>query len=84
MFIRKFSRKSLVNLRNEGRCSRAQVATSCEYLLLRKKRALPPTRVVVDVDDDAGFGWVGALRDALKRAETEDMRVYVVSRTQDR
>lgn len=60
------------------------MATSCEYLLLRKKRPLPATRVVVDVDDTVDFGWVGPLRDALKRAEAEDMRVYVVSRAKDR
>lgn len=60
------------------------MATSCEYLLLRKKRALPATRVVIDVDDVSKYGWVEPLRDALKRAETEDMRVYIVSRVKDR
>lgn len=57
---------------------------SCEYLLLHKKRALPATHVVVDVDDVSKFGWVEPLRDALQRAASEDMRVYVVSRAKDR
>lgn len=69
-------------LRREER--HAQVATSCEFLLLRKKRALPAAHVVVDVDDAAGFGWVAPLREALRRAEAEDVRVYAVSRAKDR
>lgn len=31
--------------------------------------------------DDTSYKWVDALRDALERAESEDMRVYVVSRS---
>lgn len=58
-----------------------QVAASCEYVLLRRARALPERHVVVDVADDTSFAWVEALRDALARAEGEDMRVYCVART---
>ncbi|KAL0872273.1 hypothetical protein ABMA27_004663 [Loxostege sticticalis] len=58
-----------------------QVAASCEYVLLRKVPQLPPTNVIIDVTDDTSYKWVDALRDALERAESEDMRVYVVSRS---
>ncbi|XP_061721884.1 fatty acid synthase-like [Cydia pomonella] len=54
-------------------------AGSCEYVLLRRTPAVPSTRVVLEVRDDV-FNWVESLKDAMKRAETEDMRVYVWSR----
>ncbi|CAH0584002.1 unnamed protein product [Chrysodeixis includens] len=57
-----------------------QVAASCEYVLLRRKPALPARHVVVEVTDDAAYRWVDALREALAQAETEDMRVYCVAR----
>lgn len=59
-------------------------AAGVEYLLLRPTPALPAAPpVVIDVTDDAAFPWVDTLREALSRAETEDMRVYVVSRAAD-
>nr|AGR49310.1 fatty acid synthase [Agrotis ipsilon] len=58
-----------------------QVAASCEYVLLRRAPALPAQHVVVDVADDTSYAWVDALREALARAEGEDMRVYCVART---
>ncbi|XP_049706557.2 fatty acid synthase [Helicoverpa armigera] len=57
-----------------------QQAASCEYVLLRRAAAPPAAHVVVEVPDDGSYAWVEALRDALARAEAEDMRVYCVSR----
>ncbi|XP_063827966.1 fatty acid synthase [Ostrinia nubilalis] len=57
-----------------------QLAAGCEYLLLQRTPEIPSTHVVVDVTDDSSYAWVDALREAVARAETEDMRVYVVSR----
>lgn len=61
-----------------------QPAAGREYLLLRAPPA-PPTAppVVIDVTDDVEFPWVKRLRDALARAEVEELRVYVVSRAAD-
>lgn len=56
-----------------------QRAASCEYLLLRRKTELPAARVVVHIGEDSSYGWVETLREALKRAESEEMRVYAVS-----
>lgn len=58
-----------------------QVAASCEYVLLRRAPALPAERIVVEVGEDNSYAWVETLRDAMKRAETEDVRVYAVSRS---
>lgn len=57
-----------------------QAAASCEYILLRAQAVLPADSVVVDVTDDSAFTWVDELRSALHRAESEDVRVYAVSR----
>ncbi|CAH0729423.1 unnamed protein product, partial [Brenthis ino] len=57
-----------------------QVAASCEYVLLRRRAAPPPTRVVVEVTQDGAYAWVDALREALRRAESEQLRVYAWSR----
>ncbi|XP_063539374.1 fatty acid synthase-like [Cydia strobilella] len=54
-------------------------AGSREYVLLRRTPAVPTTRVVLEVRDD-DFDWLKPLQDAMKRAETEDMRVYLWSR----
>ncbi|CAK1550869.1 unnamed protein product [Leptosia nina] len=56
-----------------------QPAANCEYLLLRRRRQVPAKSVVVEVDDEA-YGWVERLREALQRAESEEMLVYAVSR----
>lgn len=63
-------------------CVSRQVAASCEYLLLRRTPALPAQHVVVHVDE-AGYAWVDALREALARAEAEELRVYCVARAAD-
>ncbi|XP_061378336.1 fatty acid synthase [Danaus plexippus] len=57
-----------------------QVAANCEYLLLRRRIQLPSQRVVLEVDEGNSYAWVDTLRDTMKRAENEDMRVYVWSR----
>ncbi|XP_039755412.1 fatty acid synthase [Pararge aegeria] len=54
-----------------------QAADGREYLLLRRRAALPPA-VAVELDD--GFAWVEPLREALLRAEREPLRVYAVAR----
>lgn len=56
-----------------------QRAASCEYVVFRRITTLPATRIVVEVRDD-NFAWVETLRDAMKRAESEELRVYVWSR----
>lgn len=61
-----------------------QPAAAGEYVLLRRAPVLPPQHVVIHVPDDDKYEWVPALRDALQRAEKEDMRVYVVSDVKDR
>ncbi|CAH2091553.1 unnamed protein product [Euphydryas editha] len=57
-----------------------QVAANCEYLLLRRRPEPPARRVVVEVAEDDKYAWVETLREAMKSAESEPMRVYVVSR----
>lgn len=57
-----------------------QVAANCEYLLLRRAPQPPARHVVVEVTEDDKYTWVETLREALKRAESEPMRVYVASR----
>ena len=64
--------------------SARQAAEGCEYYVLRAARPPPAAHVAVEVDDVTSYGWVERLRDALKRAETEDIRVYAVSRLKDR
>ncbi|KAI8423484.1 hypothetical protein MSG28_012600 [Choristoneura fumiferana] len=56
-----------------------QRAVACEYVLLHRVATHPATRIVLEVRDD-DFAWVEALRDAMKRAESEELRVYVWSR----
>ncbi|KAG6462008.1 hypothetical protein O3G_MSEX013000 [Manduca sexta] len=60
-----------------------QAAAACEYLLLRKRVALPAAHVVIDITDDKAFGWVDDMRTALARAESEELRVYAVTRAVD-
>nr|QLI61974.1 fatty acid synthetase 2 [Streltzoviella insularis] len=57
-----------------------QVAATGEYVLLKRQPAVPAAHVIIEVVDDNAYKWVEPLRDALKRAETEDIRVYAVSR----
>ncbi|XP_047503403.1 fatty acid synthase [Pieris napi] len=61
--------------------SRARTPDS-EFLLLRRETSPPAAHVIVDADEPS-FAWVERLRDALKRAESEDIRVYAVSRAPD-
>ncbi|XP_038206276.1 fatty acid synthase-like [Zerene cesonia] len=56
-----------------------QVAANSDYVLLRKRPVLPGVSVVVEIEEDS-YEWVERLRDAMKRAESEDIRVYAVSR----
>ncbi|KAI8425437.1 hypothetical protein MSG28_007182 [Choristoneura fumiferana] len=56
-----------------------QRSVACEYVLLRRPSALPATHIILEVRDD-DFAWIEALRDAMKRAESEELRVYVWSR----
>ncbi|KAI8423488.1 hypothetical protein MSG28_012603 [Choristoneura fumiferana] len=56
-----------------------QCVTTCEYLLLRHVATLPAARIILEVRDD-DFAWVKTLRDAMKRATSEELRVYVWSR----
>ncbi|KPJ07407.1 Fatty acid synthase [Papilio machaon] len=68
-------------LRSAGLVSVArQRAAACEYLLLRREPTPPPAHLVLEIAEDSSYAWVETLRDALKRAETEDVRVYVWSR----
>lgn len=62
--------------------ARVAAATS-EYVCAWRARALPAARAVLDVSDDAGFGWLDELKAALARAEGEDSRVYCVTRRAD-
>ncbi|XP_048000881.1 fatty acid synthase-like [Leguminivora glycinivorella] len=55
---------------------------SCDYMLLRRVVTVPTTKVVIQVRDD-DYAWVEELKDARKRAETEDMRVYVWSNSSE-
>lgn len=57
-----------------------QRAAARDYLLLRKEAPALPTNVVLEIPEDSSYAWVETLREALKRAESEDMRVYVWSR----
>lgn len=57
-----------------------QNAGACDYLLLRRDLPLPAERVVVDVTGP-DYEWVEPLKRAVKRAESEDLRVYVVARS---
>ncbi|KAI8423475.1 hypothetical protein MSG28_012596 [Choristoneura fumiferana] len=56
-----------------------QCVTTREYLLLRRVATLPAARIILEVRDD-DFAWVETLRDAMKRATSEELRVYVWSR----
>lgn len=56
-----------------------QHAVTSEYVLLRHADKLPTASIVLEVRDN-DFAWVEALRDAMKRAKSEDLRVYVWSR----
>ncbi|XP_045766807.1 fatty acid synthase [Maniola jurtina] len=56
-----------------------QVAGASELLLLRRRAAPPPERIVVELDD--GYAWVEPLREALRRAESEPLRVFAVARS---
>ncbi|XP_063535514.1 fatty acid synthase [Cydia strobilella] len=58
--------------------SRARAA-SCEYVLLRREATVPPTKIVLEARDD-DYAWVESLKQSMKRAETEDLRLYVWSR----
>ncbi|XP_063375503.1 fatty acid synthase-like [Cydia amplana] len=60
--------------------SRARTA-SRELLLLRRAAALPATNIVIEARDDY-YTWVDDLKDAMKRAECEDLRVYLWSSEQ--
>ncbi|XP_061709202.1 fatty acid synthase-like isoform X2 [Cydia pomonella] len=60
--------------------SRART-TSREYLLLRRVAAVPATKIVIEARDD-DFAWVDNLKDAMKRAEHENLRVYLWSSEQ--
>ncbi|XP_061706492.1 fatty acid synthase-like [Cydia pomonella] len=55
---------------------------SCEYVLLRPAVTVPVTSVIIEVRDE-DYSWVERLKIALKRAEREDMRVFVWSRAPD-
>lgn len=57
-----------------------QAAANCEYVLARRAPAPPAARVLVEVTDDGAYAWVDELREALRRAESEPMRVYAWSR----
>ncbi|XP_063375221.1 fatty acid synthase-like [Cydia amplana] len=52
---------------------------SREYILLRRTTTLPSTRIILEARDD-DFQWVDQLKDAMKRVQTEHLRVYVWSR----
>ncbi|XP_063616349.1 fatty acid synthase-like [Cydia splendana] len=54
---------------------------SREYLLLRRAAAVPATKIVIEARDD-DYAWVDYLKDAMKRAEREDLRVYLWSSEQ--
>ncbi|KAI8423490.1 hypothetical protein MSG28_012604, partial [Choristoneura fumiferana] len=56
-----------------------QGAAACEYVLLRRVATRPATRIILEVRDD-DFAWVETLGDAMKRATSEELRVYVWSR----
>ncbi|KAI8426660.1 LOW QUALITY PROTEIN: hypothetical protein MSG28_005429 [Choristoneura fumiferana] len=57
-----------------------QRAAACEYVLLSRAAPPPPppARLVFEVRED-DFSWVEPLREALRRAESEELRVYVWS-----
>ncbi|XP_060802513.1 fatty acid synthase-like [Amyelois transitella] len=57
-----------------------QVTATCDYIMLRRKVTLPKEQVVIEIGEDDEYNWVEPLREAMKRAESEDMRIYVVSR----
>ncbi|XP_061706554.1 fatty acid synthase-like [Cydia pomonella] len=57
-------------------------SASYEYVLLRPAAAVPATSVVVEVRED-DYSWVERLKVALKRAESDDLRVFVWSRAPD-
>ncbi|XP_063380019.1 fatty acid synthase-like [Cydia fagiglandana] len=54
-------------------------SASCEYMLLRPAATVPATSVIIEVRDD-DYSWVERLKVVLKRAESEDLRVFVWSR----
>lgn len=55
-----------------------QVINKREYVLFRRVVTLPLSRIVIELDDER-YDWVERLRVALRRAEREPIRVYVVS-----
>ncbi|XP_061706672.1 fatty acid synthase-like [Cydia pomonella] len=61
--------------------SRARTG-SREYILLRRTTTLPSTRIILEARND-DFSWVDTLKDAMKRVQTEDSRVYVWSSDHD-
>ncbi|XP_063632471.1 fatty acid synthase-like [Cydia splendana] len=57
-------------------------AASREYVVLRRVPNVPATKILIEVHDD-DFTWVENLKVAMKRAESEDLRVVVWSRAPD-
>ncbi|XP_053606924.1 fatty acid synthase-like [Plodia interpunctella] len=60
-----------------------QVTATCDYITLRRKPTLPQDHVLIEIEEDEEYKWVEPLREAMKRAETEELRIYVVSRAAD-
>ncbi|XP_048487531.1 fatty acid synthase isoform X3 [Plutella xylostella] len=56
-----------------------QVAANSDYLLLKKVATIPKDTIIIDVTP-TDYKWVETLRDAMKKAETEEMRIYVVAK----
>ncbi|XP_053612449.1 fatty acid synthase-like [Plodia interpunctella] len=56
-----------------------QVTATHEYLILRHKVPLPKEHIVIDIGEDSEYKWVESLRSSMKRAESEDLRIYLVS-----
>lgn len=59
-----------------------QPAVTCDFLLVRPTRTLPSEIITVTVDQK-DYSWVELLKSAMKRAETEDIRVVVVGTGSD-
>ncbi|XP_063391024.1 fatty acid synthase-like [Cydia fagiglandana] len=57
-------------------------AASREYVVLRRVPNVPATKILIEVHDD-DFTWVDNLKVAMKRAESEELRVVVWSRAPD-
>lgn len=60
-----------------------QPAAAGDLVLLRRLQDVPKEHVVIEVPDDDKYEWVPTLRDAMQRAEKEEMRIYVVSAAKD-